>query len=153
MWRSFWDAAFWLASTLAPILLGAALGDLVRGVPLDANGWFSLALWDSFSPRGALGILDWYTTLAGILAFVAIAHHGALFLAWRTDGAVRERSLARAAAAAPILIAIWIVTTIATALVAPDLADGVASRPLALACRRRGRRRDGRERRRAPPWP
>ncbi len=101
MWRSFWDAAFWLASTLAPVLLGAALGNLVRGVPLDANGWFSLALFDSFSPRGALGILDWYTTLAGVLALVAIAHHGALFLAWKTDGAVRERSLARAAAAAP----------------------------------------------------
>ena len=131
MWRSFWDATFWLASTLAPILLGAALGNLVRGVPLDPNGWFSLALWDSFSPRGALGILDWYTTLSGILALVAVAHHGALFLAWRTDGAVRERSLARAAMAAPILIAIWIVASIATALVAPDLAAGVAARPLA----------------------
>jgi len=131
MWRRFWDAAFCLASTLAPILLGAALGNLIRGVPLEANGWFSLALWDSFSPRGALGILDWYTTLAGILALVALAHHGALFLAWRTDGVVRERSLARAATAAPILIGIWIAASVATALVAPDLAAGAASRPLA----------------------
>ncbi len=131
MWRSFWDAAFTLASTLAPILFGAALGNLVRGVPLDANGWFSLALWDSFSPRGALGILDWYTTLAGILALVAIAHHGALFLAWRTDGAVRERSLARAATAAPILIAIWIVTSVATAR---GRAGSCGRRRVASAC-------------------
>jgi cytochrome d ubiquinol oxidase subunit II len=131
MWRGFWDAVFSLASTLAPVLFGAALGNLVRGVPLDGNGWFSLALWDSFSPRGALGILDWYTTLAGVLALVALAHHGALFLAWKTDGAVRARSLAWAARLAPLLIVVWIVGSAATWRVAPDLAAGVLSRPLA----------------------
>ena len=131
MWRGFWDGVFWLASTLAPILFGAALGNLVRGVPLDANGWFSLALWDSFSPRGALGILDWYTTFTGLLAFVALAHHGALFLAWRTDGAVRERSVAWASRISPILVVMWIIGSAATARVAPDLAAAVRSRPLA----------------------
>ncbi|MBI5434426.1 MAG: cytochrome d ubiquinol oxidase subunit II, partial [Planctomycetes bacterium] len=42
LWREFWDATFGLASTLAPIVLGAALGNVVRGVPLSADGWFSL---------------------------------------------------------------------------------------------------------------
>ncbi len=93
LWRSFWDATFAVASTLAPVLFGAALGNLLRGVPLSAEGWFALPLFASFSPTGALGILDWYTVLVGVFALVAILHHGALFLAWRTDGAVRARSL------------------------------------------------------------
>ena len=45
----------------------------LRGVPLDADGWFALPLFDSFSPTGALGILDWYTVLVGVFALVAIA--------------------------------------------------------------------------------
>ncbi|KAB2964387.1 MAG: cytochrome d ubiquinol oxidase subunit II [Thermoanaerobaculia bacterium] len=131
MWRSFWDATFALASTLAPVLLGAALGNLVRGVPLSADGWFALALFDSFSPTGALGILDWYTVLAGGLALVAIGHHGALFLAWKTAGAVRERSLRLAGRLFPATVGLWLAASAATALLAPEVFSGLAARPLA----------------------
>jgi cytochrome bd ubiquinol oxidase subunit II len=131
MWRGFWDGTFWFASTLAPVLFGAALGNLVRGVPLDERGWFALALYDSFSPTGALGILDWYTILAGVFALLALGHHGALFLAWKTDGLVRARSSDWAARLYPVVIVVWIVASVATAIVAPDVFSGVTSRPLA----------------------
>jgi cytochrome d ubiquinol oxidase subunit II len=131
MWRGFWDSAFSLASLLAPVLLGAALGNLLRGLPLDADGWFALPLFDSFSPRGALGILDWYTVLAGVFALLAIAHHGALFLAWKTDGAVRERSLGWAARLVPLTLLLWIGATAATAAIAPEVLSAVPGRPLA----------------------
>jgi cytochrome bd ubiquinol oxidase subunit II len=132
MWRSFWDGTFWFASTLAPVLFGAALGNLLRGVPLDDRGWFALALYASFSPRGALGILDWYTALAGLFALVALVHHGALFLAWKTDGAVRARSLESARRIFPFVVALWVAASVATARVAPEVLAGVASRPLAM---------------------
>jgi len=131
MWRSFWDAVFALSSGLAPVLLGAALGNLVRGVPLDERGWFALSLFESFSPTGKLGILDWYTVLAGLLALAAIAHHGALFLAWKTAGPVRERSLRLAAWLFPATVGLWLAATAATAAVAPDLFASLAARPLA----------------------
>ncbi len=131
MWRQFWDGTFALASMLAPVLFGAALGNLIRGVPLRPDGWFELSLFDSFSPRGALGILDWYTVLAGVLALVAIAHHGALFLAWKTDGAVRERSVRAAARLVPVMIALWLLATLATMSLAPWVLDGLRTRPLA----------------------
>ena len=38
-----------------------------------------------------MGILDWYTVLMGVFVLVTIAAHGALFLAWKTEGAVHER--------------------------------------------------------------
>lgn len=133
MWRAFWDAAFALASILAPVLLGAALGNLIRGVPLGPDGWYTLPLFDSFSPTGALGILDWYTVLAGLLALAAVAHHGALFLAWKTDGDVRERSLVAASRLFPATVVLWLAATAATWRVAPEVLAGVAGRPLAIA--------------------
>lgn len=132
MWRAFWDAAFAFASILAPVLLGAALGNLIRGVPLDRDGWYALPLFESFSPTGALGILDWYTVLAGLLALVAVTHHGALFLAWKTDGEVRARSLSAAARLFPATVVLWIAATVATARIAPDVLRGVLERPVAM---------------------
>ncbi|MBK7645018.1 MAG: cytochrome d ubiquinol oxidase subunit II [Planctomycetes bacterium] len=131
MWRGFWDATFALASLLAPVLLGAALGNLVRGVPLDEEGWFGLSLFDSFSPFGALGILDWYTVLAGVFALVAITHHGALFLVWKTDGPVQARSRTAAARLFPLVVGLWIAASAATLSVAPLLLEGLRARPLA----------------------
>ena len=131
MWRSFWDTVFAAASTLAPVLFGAALGNLVRGVPLQEDGWFTLPLFRSFSPRGALGILDWFTVLAGILALAAIAHHGALFLAWKTDGPVRERSLIAARRLYPAVVILWLLASAASGAVAPGLFSAFATRPLA----------------------
>src|SRR5882762_221641 len=61
LWRQAWDTVFCAASALLAIFLGAALGNVVRGVPLDARGWFSLELFTDFSAREPVGILDWYT--------------------------------------------------------------------------------------------
>ena len=33
LWRAFWDTTFFVSSTLMTIVLGAALGNLIRGVP------------------------------------------------------------------------------------------------------------------------
>ena len=131
MWRAFWDGVFALASTLAPVLLGAAFGNIIRGVPLDDRGWFALSLFESFSPFGPLGTLDWFTVLAGVVALVAIAHHGALFLVWKTDGLVQERSRQVAARLLLVLLPLWALTTSAAMVVAPDLWAAGQSRPLA----------------------
>lgn len=131
LWRAFWDATFCAASLLLPVLLGAALGNLLRGVPVDAAGWFALPLFDSFSPWGALGVLDWYTVLCGLTALLALLHHGALFLAWRTGGPVAARSNAWAARLLPALLVAWLLATWATLVVAPDVRRALGQRPWA----------------------
>jgi cytochrome d ubiquinol oxidase subunit II len=114
------------------VLLGAALGNLIRGVPLNADGWFALSLFESFSPTGELGNLDWYSVLAGLLALAALLHHGALFLTWKTDGAVRERSQRAAGRLFPVVVALWVACTAATAYLVPGLFAALVTRPLAL---------------------
>lgn len=59
IWRRTWDLTFAVASTLLPVFFGAALGNLIRGVPLDSGGWFELALFTDFTAKDPVGILDW----------------------------------------------------------------------------------------------
>ena len=133
LWRAAWDFVFAAASTLLAVFFGAAFGNLMRGVPLDREGWFALALFTDFSAREPVGILDWYTILAGVFALIALAAHGAVFLAWKTDGPVHERSH-RAARRLWIAVAVlWPVVTVASQVVNPSLFPGMGRRGLAIA--------------------
>lgn len=132
VWRDAWDAVFAVASTALPVLFGAALGNLLRGVPLDTSGWFTLALFTDFSAQAPVGILDWYTIFAGLFALAALVAHGAVFLAWKTDGPVHARSVTVATWAYAAVAAAWPVITWATSLVRPDLFPALTSRPIAM---------------------
>ncbi len=132
LWRAFWDAAFAGASMALPILLGAALGNVLRGVPLDANGFFELPLFTNFGTSNPVGILDWYTVLVGVFAFVAIAAHGSLFLAWKTDGPVQARSVALATKLWSAVAVLWVLVGFATDKVNPEVWSALPHRPLGL---------------------
>jgi cytochrome bd ubiquinol oxidase subunit II len=92
VWSPFWDAVFALSSALLAIFFGAALGNVVRGVPMDGEGHFFEPLWTDFRPTGDAGILDWYTVSVGLAAFCALALHGALWVTLKTRDPVRERA-------------------------------------------------------------
>jgi cytochrome bd ubiquinol oxidase subunit II len=131
LWRAFWDSVFFIASCLMPIFLGAALGNVVRGVPIDQDGQFNLPLFTNFRPYQPVGILDWYSVLVGIFVFVTITAHGALFLAWKTDGEVQARCRRLALPLWGTAAAFGIVTTFATAHVNPDIYANLLKAPLA----------------------
>jgi len=129
VWRPFWDAAFFFASTLLAILFGGALGNVVRGVPLDRNGDFFLPLWTNFRVQADAGILDWYTIAVGVLALLTLTQHGALWLIYKTDGSVRERA---ARLVKPLWAAVLLMTFLVTALswsVQPQIPANFAARP------------------------
>src|SRR3954453_570610 len=85
LWHTACDTVFWLASAALAFVFGAALGNVVRGVPLGPDGYFHMSLFD---------LLNWYALLVGLFGLVALAHHGAAYLAFRARGelAVRARS-------------------------------------------------------------
>ena len=119
LWRSFFDMAFFASSLVVPILMGAALGNVLRGVPLDARGFFELPLFASWSPTGELGVLDWYTVLCGLFVTATLTAHGANWLVLKTGGEVQARA---AKVRRPLLLAtgaLWLLTALATFLVAP----------------------------------
>jgi cytochrome d ubiquinol oxidase subunit II len=131
MWQAWWDVVFAVASTTLAVLFGAALGNVIRGVPLDASGGFSMPLFTDFRARGAVGILDWYTVSVAVFTTVLLAAHGATYLVLKTSGAVHARSRQGARWLWIAVLILFPLISLATAAVRPDLFGAMASRPLA----------------------
>ncbi len=132
LWREFWDTVFSLASTMLAVVFGTTLGNLIRGVPVGSEGLRGMPLFTNFRPGREPGILDWYTLLVGLFTLAALAGHGALYLAWRTVGPVRERSLAFAGQAWKLVLVLWAAATAATAWIRPEAFSNLVARPWAL---------------------
>ena len=128
LWAPFWDAVFCLSSALLAIFYGAALGNVVRGVPLDAKGYFFEPLWTNFRLGSNTGVLDWYTILVGLAAYLALAQHGALWIAHKTEGQTnaRARRIARFSAVGVALATLAV--TLVTFRVQPKVLDNLTSR-------------------------
>jgi len=132
VWEPFWDAGFSLASALLAVFFGAALGNVVRGVPLDRSHEFFLPLWTDFRPTQDAGILDWYTVAVGVAALLVLAQHGALWLAMKTAGEVERRATAWANGLWWAVAAATIAITIASFSVQPMLGANFTSQPWML---------------------
>ncbi|HEY2805167.1 MAG TPA: cytochrome d ubiquinol oxidase subunit II [Gemmatimonadales bacterium] len=125
LWRGFWDALVTLASILLAIFFGAAFGNVVRGVPLGADGRMFLPFFTDFSARGTVGILDWYTILVALFTLALLAAHGATFVAHRATGAIAERANRAARRAWWVVLALLPVVSSGTRLVRPDFFTGI----------------------------
>ena len=129
LWRQFWDAALSLSSLLLALFLGTALGNVVRGVPLDERGVFFEPLWTDFRVGQQTGIVDWYTLLTGVTAVIALAHHGALWLNARTDGPLCQRANRLAAPLGVAVIALLAVLDLASFAARLEFQDALRARP------------------------
>jgi cytochrome d ubiquinol oxidase subunit II len=88
MWEDAWDVIFSVASALLALLFGVALGNVLRGVPLNDAGEF----------RGTFALmLNPFAIVGGLLAVATLALHGASWAAMKVDGdlQLRARSFAR----------------------------------------------------------
>jgi len=129
IWGSFWDGTFFFSSLLLAVFFGVALGNVVRGVPLDGQGQFFEALWTDFRPFGATGILDWYTILTGLTALFALTLHGALWVAMKTTGPLQQRARKIARAAWWLVGAFTVIVTFTSFKLQPHLYACFFARP------------------------
>jgi cytochrome d ubiquinol oxidase subunit II len=121
IWQPFWDLVFGGSSALLALLYGAALGNVVRGVPLDSNGFFFVPLWTDLQPFSDVGIVDWYTLLIGAAAFAALALHGSYWVALKTDGDLQDRSRKFASRVWWAVAAFTVIITIASFRLQPNI--------------------------------
>ncbi len=133
MWQAFWDVAFSAASLLLSIVFGAALGNLVRGVPLGEDGNFFEPLWTDFRVGTETGILDWYTLLVASTAVISLSLHGALWLALKSAAPLAERADRGARTAFWPCVALAALTALATFAVQPQLSANLKRYPLGLS--------------------
>ena len=90
-WRRRWDACIVVGSLVPALLWGVAFANIVRGVPIDADGNYTGTLFTLLNPFGLLG---------GLTMVALFCTYGAIFVALKTVGTIRAdaRSLALASA-------------------------------------------------------
>jgi cytochrome d ubiquinol oxidase subunit II len=109
-WRATWEWSMVIGSFLAPLLLGVAWANIVKGVPINGEQNFTGDLFTLLNPYGLLG---------GVTLVLLCLSHGAIYLNMRTGGAITERAqgVARwaspAAAVAGIAFLAWTVVNMA----------------------------------------
>jgi cytochrome bd ubiquinol oxidase subunit II len=82
-WRRGWDAAIFLGSLLPAILWGVAFGNVLHGIPINAAHNFTGNFFTFLNP---------YALLGGVTTLALFTLHGALFLALKTTGGLRDRA-------------------------------------------------------------
>jgi len=130
VWQGFFDVVFALSSILLTIFLGAALGNVIRGVPLRSDGYFFEALWTNFKVSANPGILDWYTILAGVVALVTLTVHGALYIAVKTENDLSSRARAIAIMLWPVQFFVTCFSFLATYFIRPSALDNYRDHPI-----------------------
>jgi cytochrome bd ubiquinol oxidase subunit II len=133
VWRAFFDGLFFGASALLAIFFGAALANVIRGVPLGADGYFFLPLWTNWRTGAQPGILDWYTVIGGVVALIALAVHGALWLVLKAAGELETRARRAAAGVWIVLLLVTLVSLPATIAVRPSALDNYKAHPALFA--------------------
>ena len=119
LWHQFWDAAFWLSSALLIFVFGVALGNLLRGVPLDAAGYF----------QGTFAfLLNPYALLVGLFALATLGVHGAAFAALRIEGEPGRRAMRITLGGSWLVLALYVAVTALTLAMHSPMTGVVASR-------------------------
>jgi cytochrome d ubiquinol oxidase subunit II len=147
LWHDAWDVVFSGSSMLLALLFGVAFANVLRGVPLDAQGAFQ----ESFAL-----MLNPFALLGGVLGVLTIAQHGASWLAFKTSSELRDRARRCQRRLWGATTATIVATVAATFVVRPDFTRSFLAAPwllivpaLAIACVAALRLSMGRDDRRA----
>ena len=130
VWRGLFNGCFGISSLLLTVFYGAALGNVIRGVPLQPDGYFFLPLWTNWNVGPNPGILDWYTVIAGVVAVVALALHGANYAALKTGGDINRRARRAASLLLPALVVVTALSLAATLAIRPSLLQNYQHLPV-----------------------
>lgn len=130
VWQTLLDRLFGISSALLAIFYGAALANVLRGVPLQADGYFFLPLWTNWMPGPQPGILDWYTVIGGLVALTALTLHGALWLSMKVSGELELRARRIVTPLWGGVVVLTLVSLVATIAVRPEMLRNYERYPL-----------------------
>jgi len=120
-WRWTWDVVFFLGSVTISLILGLIIGNLIRGIPLDANKEFIGTIET---------ILDPYSFLVGLLTISLFAMHGSIYILMKTEGELHDKMRNRTNPCIIFFIIMYAVTTMATLIYMPHMIQALHDRPI-----------------------
>ncbi|MEZ5357303.1 MAG: cytochrome d ubiquinol oxidase subunit II [Candidatus Zixiibacteriota bacterium] len=113
-WRRFWDVSFSVSSILSSLLIGAAIGNVIWGIPLDADHEFAGTF---------LGLLHPYALLVGITNVALFMMHGAIYGVMKTEGDLQAKLRRWTTNATIFFVICYATTTMATLVYIPHMID------------------------------
>jgi len=120
-WRKWWDYAFGIGSLLPAILFGVAIGNILRGLPINQGGEFIGTF---------LGLLNPYSILVGLLSLAMFTMHGAIYLSLKSEGALQQRIVKQINKLWIAFILLYIIATFFTFFEGSYLFDGILKNPI-----------------------
>ena len=123
-WRTTWDVAFCVGSVLPAVLFGVAIGNIMRGVPLDGGGDYAGTF---------VGLLSPFALAVGLLSAAMFLMQGGAWLVLKTEGALHARARRTALVGGVATLVLWVVVTIWSRAEAPALWDRFGLLPAWLA--------------------
>jgi len=120
-WRQTWDVAYSAASILGGLLLGVALGNVIRGLDLGPD----------FEYRGTFrDLLNPYSLLVGVTTVSLFAMHGTMYGILKTEGELQDLLKARMRPAMIVFILLFSKLTLATLVYEPHMAVNFTRAPI-----------------------
>jgi len=129
LWHTFWDVTFSFASLVIAGLLGILIGNLLRGIPFSPQSSSTLPFWTNFLPFADIGLLDWFTFLAGGLSTVMLVVQGASYLTLKTNGEIKKRVWQVLSRSIWVLISLMVIVLGAALWIQPVVRERYLSKP------------------------
>jgi cytochrome d ubiquinol oxidase subunit II len=111
-WRNLWDTAFAIGSILPALLFGVAVGNLLRGLPLDECAHFTGTFFTLLNP---------YALLLGLVGLAMFATHGALYLVLKTNGELSAKAWVWAQRTWWSYLILFVIAALLTIITQPQL--------------------------------
>jgi cytochrome d ubiquinol oxidase subunit II len=123
-WRGTWDRSFSISSVVSSLLMGVALGNVVLGIPLTAEGEYL---------GGLLGLLRPYPLIVGLTTVALFAMHGGIYVVMKTEGELQAQVRSWIPKLIGIFVAMYVVTTLLTLIFIPHMTTTFMEHPVLLA--------------------
>ena len=120
-WRRAWDWAFGLGSLLPAVLFGVAIGNILRGIPIDSTGTFTGNFFTLLNP---------YSILVGVMSLVLFTMHGAIYMTMKSEGEQKMRMKKLASALWIGFVVLYTLISIYSIFEAEFLFEGILSNVL-----------------------
>ena len=123
-WRKTWDVSFAVSSIVSSLLMGVALGNIVLGLPLTAEGEYL---------GGLPGLLRPYPLLVGLTTVALFAMHGGIYVVMKTEGDLRAQVRSWIPRLIGLFVACYLLVTVLTLVFIPHMSGTLFDNPVLLA--------------------
>jgi cytochrome d ubiquinol oxidase subunit II len=120
-WRRTWDLSFSASSVLSSFLIGVALGNVVQGIPLTADGEYM---------GGLMGLLRPYPVMVGFTTVALFAMHGAIYVVMKTEGDLQTQVRCWIPRLIGLFVICYLITTGLTVALMPHMTTTLFDYPV-----------------------